>query len=228
MDRAAAVASFLGFLFSTMHRDRGPGTPCPVTQRDFETCLGLFPGCVPQRVDSAIVDTCLRLRGGQMVAVYRACTCRWGWGAPRVHWGSLWYRTLTVVDSLCIWLLEMTKSMLNYWMCLSHTISAAYGNVRSLKVSLPVWQRGLGEVDSTSGLFPPRLFLASVQPHQRRTACIVSFTQTRFLGWASVSLADALWGFAGTLAQYRKDSSLHRGLFQSSRFISSLGWRFSK
>ena len=29
MDKAAVVASFLGFPFSTMHRDRGPGIPCP-------------------------------------------------------------------------------------------------------------------------------------------------------------------------------------------------------
>ena len=48
------------------------------------------------------------------------------------------------------------------------------------------------------------------------------------LGLAYISLADGLWDFVSILAQYQKDSSLHHCLFQSSRFISSLGWRFSK
>lgn len=54
-----------------------------------------------------------------MVVVCRVCVCRFGLGVqvrvfPQVHWGSLRSRALTALDSLCIWLLEITKSILTY------------------------------------------------------------------------------------------------------------------
>lgn len=102
MDKAAVVASFLGFPFSTMHGDRGPGIPCPsnpsmISRHVWASSLAVFHrGWTVMRCHH------LRLRRGQTVAVYRVCMCRWGSGAPQVHWGSLWYRIHCVFD-LCKW-----------------------------------------------------------------------------------------------------------------------------
>lgn len=56
------------FSFQIMHGHRDPGVPPRPT---YNNRVGLFPGWVLLRADCASEYTCLKLRGGQMVVVYR-------------------------------------------------------------------------------------------------------------------------------------------------------------